>query len=226
MKRCKLPSANLARRIDLRSALVTCSLLGLSLLASCSGDDDADSGTSTGGSTPSTGGTASDTGGSSTGGNATGGTSVTGGTAAGGTSAGGPGKGGSATTGGRATTGGAGGRGGSTGGDTSKGGSSTGGGPEGGDTGETPFGAPDNCMGDGCPFGECGGPFNDDCDEVYPGALDSSSMYCASGSDDGYCLTAVSDHVDEWAISCDGGSPTFELCSGGCAVSGGDAGCT
>lgn len=211
----------------MRSGLVTCSVLALSLLASCGGDDDdGESGPSTGGTTPSTGGTASDTGGSSSGGTSTGGVSTTGGAASGGTSAGAPGKGGSSTTGGRAASGGAGGRGGSSSGGTDKGGASTGGGPQGGDAGETPFGTADNCLGDGCPYGECGGPFADDCDEVYPGALDSSSMYCKSGSDDGYCLAVVGAHVDDWGITCDGGTPTFELCDAGCVVSGGDASCS
>jgi hypothetical protein len=206
----------------LRSGLVTCSVLALSLLASCSGDD-GDSGSSTGGSTSSTGGVGSGTGGAAAGGESTGGRSVTGGTAAGGTSAGAPGKGGSAPTGGRMAAG----SGGATGGSTGKGGAGTGGGTsKGGTTADTPSGKADNCLGDGCPFGECGGPFADPCADAYPGALDESSMYCASGSDDGYCLAVVSDHVDDWAISCDGGTPTFDLCNAGCIVSGGDASCS
>ena len=82
------------------------------------------------------------------------------------------------------------------------------------------------CLGDGCPFGECGGVFAGDCADVYPGALDSSSMYCASGSDDGYCLTVINDHVNDWAVGCDGGIATFTDCvDSGCGVSGGDADC-
>jgi hypothetical protein len=202
----------------LRSEIGTC--LVMALLVGCSGDDKGDD-DATGGAAPSTGGAQSPTGGTGTGGSnggtATGG-ARTGGTSAGGTSAGSNGKGGASPTGGRATlTGGAGGRGGAT-----TGGS---GNPPGGGSGEAPSGAPETCVGDGCPLGECdnGRFFADErCSDVYPGPVDASSMYCATGSDDGYCLTVVGAHVDDWKVTCDGGIPTLTDCmDSGCGVSGG-----
>lgn len=207
----------------MRTRFTTCSALALLQVASCGGTEE-DSHTIANGPTPMTGEPPSENGSSSAGAASSSAGVAIGGTGAGGTNASAPRTEGSSASNGAGAAVGASGYGGSIGGALGESGAATAGSGS-GDTGDAPFGVPDSCLGDGCPFGECGTPFTDDCDEVYAGGLDAHSAYCASNSNDGYCLAVLSDHVDDWAISCSNGNPTFDLCDAGCNVSGGVANC-
>jgi hypothetical protein len=58
---------------------------------------------------------------------------------------------------------------------------------------------------------------------VYDAPVDEDSTFCAD--DGGYCLTTRTNVLTNWAITCSGGTPMFELCHGGCIVVGPAASC-
>jgi hypothetical protein len=98
------------------------------------------------------------------------------------------------------------------------GGEGTGGEGTGGDA-RFPTGEVNLCLGSACPYEECDNElfFSDlPCSTVYPEPLDESSELCPDGLSGGYCLAAGD---QQWAINCDTGVASTELCAiGGCTA--------
>ena len=75
-----------------------------------------------------------------------------------------------------------------------------------------------SCSGEACPHGECsdlGVSAETPCSTAYPGPVNASSTFCDTAMSGGHCLRVGPINCGQnWAVNCDGGTPTFELCAG------------
>lgn len=95
--------------------------------------------------------------------------------------------------------------------------------------GTMPVGQVQTCTG-GCPYGECDNSefFTDvDCDDVYPGPINQSSLFCHPGENVSYCIDVGPDTftTDTFVVHCGGGVATAQQCATGCQSSSNDAEC-
>ena len=76
------------------------------------------------------------------------------------------------------------------------------------------------CLGAGCPYEECGAPWDDHpCSYFYSTPADSNTVYCAANETNAYCLVTESTQEVNWAVNCVNGTPTITACTSGCQAS-------
>ncbi|HEX6272936.1 MAG TPA: hypothetical protein VFZ53_07850 [Polyangiaceae bacterium] len=87
--------------------------------------------------------------------------------------------------------------------------------------GTMPAGAVSSCYGDGCPYGECDNEefvTDVDCDDVYPGPVDDTALFCEPTEEDDYCLVLGGGFSEEyWLVRCEGETATATQCGSGCS---------
>lgn len=78
-------------------------------------------------------------------------------------------------------------------------------------------GEADICLGEGCPYGQCGAPWHGhECSFYYSQEVGATTTYCSAGQTGNYCLTTQPAKPLYWAVNCSNGTPTITSCLSGC----------
>jgi len=88
-------------------------------------------------------------------------------------------------------------------------------------TSDCPTGQVTMCAGDGCPYGECDNSHFvvfTVCGGGYPNPVNASSVFCAAGSNAGYCMLTTDNDLNYWVVNCVDGTPHVTPCSASCSL--------